>query len=126
MGKMPRLLEIFVVREDSKNDVDEWAQGWNLKITPENRETVIRWRDLHKKMVKHGPNQSEEEESNYLMFVDDMEGVGLIEALEDGDLQTAEIVSKETLRKYPPGGYNAFAGINGQPGSSEPEKGGNN
>lgn len=66
--------------------------------------------DVSKKTLRSWLEQMTLDEANHIMFVDDMEGIGLTEAIEEGDLQLANALTQTIKERFPFSEYNPFSG----------------
>jgi hypothetical protein len=103
--KMARLR--MLIRESLAEDELTEPSQWGLEDTPVCRSTLTEFLRQHSSTVM--VNGEEGTQAQHLMFVDDMEDMGLRDAIEAGDVEMANAVSDEIMLKYPPEGYDPFA-----------------
>jgi hypothetical protein len=110
-----KLTEAFRIRETLDPEEKE-PKHWG-GIPDDSRVTLHKWLLMHQNYVNVRGDKNVDssltgnrgKEANYIMFVDDFEGLGLRDAIADNDLKTAEIISMMIMKKYPPSRYNPFS-----------------
>jgi len=82
---------------------------WGIEDNDESRVALRSFLEQHLNLVQMGPNEGKGTEAEYVMFVDDMEGMGVRDALSTGDIGLANQLTREIMKMYPPDGYDPFA-----------------
>jgi len=99
-----------LINEALSEDLDLNDPGvWGMKDTTVCRSTLAEFLRKYSGVVEIGPEGGDCTEAEHVMFVDDMEGMGLREAIEDGDVELANAIAEEIALKYPAERYNPFA-----------------
>lgn len=102
---MPKLTEVFLIKEDSVVKVDPEYYGLAKHCGP----ALQRFFDKYNKKTARAPNGTVDKLGEVILYIDDMEGgqVGL--AIEKGDDAAVAKAVEDLLAEFPADGYSAFS-----------------
>ena len=96
---------------ESKMSIKNYSpEDWGVKDTPKIREILLQFITKYDDLVHilGGEGGESMTVAEYVMLVDDMEGLDLRDEIERGRFEIIDLMIREILQKYPPSRYNPF------------------